>query len=244
MIRWLTAFLDHPASVHDAAVEFWAAATGSTVSARRGAESEFATLLPKQGDAYLRVQRVAAGQAGIHLDLHVDDLTSFAWRAISLGATEVMREEGELVVLSSPGGLLFCVVGWNAEKARPTAYPGIPDQVCLDINPSAFDVEGAFWADLTRWEVRRGSRPEFVVLPRQEGLPLRLLLQRLDDERPGPVSAHLDLAGGGQVGKVVERLAGLGARALREESSWVTMRDPGGLEFCVTGRDPTTGLLS
>ena len=243
-IRWVTAFIDLPASTHEAGEQFWLEATRSTLSERRGAQGEFATLLPPEGDAYLRMQRVRSGQGGVHLDLHVEDITAFAWRAVSLGATELSREEGELVVLASPGGMLFCVVGHSGEGTRPTPYAGIVDQVCLDITPSAFDVEGTFWADLTGWEVARGSREEFVVLRRPAGQPLRLLLQRLDDERPGPVTAHLDLAAGAEVDKVVDRLGALGARGVRELGNWVTMRDPGGLEFCVTTRDPATGGLA
>ncbi|HET7690912.1 MAG TPA: VOC family protein [Nocardioidaceae bacterium] len=242
-IRWVTAFLDHPAPKHDAAVAFWAQATGCRLSHRRGAEGEFATLLPYQGDAYLRVQRVASGAGGVHLDLHVEEVTAFAWKAVSLGAKELHHED-ELVVLTSPAGFAFCVVPWHGEATRPTPAPGVVDQVALDISPSDYDREGNFWADLTQWELRHGSREEFIVLARPEGQPLRLLLQRLVDDRPGPVTAHLDLAAGDNVHDVVVRLAELGARALREDTHWVVMRDPGGLPFCVTSRDPVTGMLS
>jgi hypothetical protein len=241
-IRWVTAFLDHPASKHDAAVAFWAAATGSPLSNRCGEHGEFATLVPNDGDAYLRVQRVASGDGGVHLDLHVEDVTAFAWKAVSLGAKELHHED-ELVVLTSPAGFAFCVVPWRGEATRPTPSPGVVDQVALDISPSDYDLEGSFWADLTQWELRRGSREEFVVLERPEGQPIRLLLQRLVDDRPGPVTAHLDLAAGAHVHDVVVRLSGLGARAMREEAHWVVMRDPGGLPFCVTERDPVTGTL-
>jgi len=242
-IRWVTAFLDHPASKHDAAVAFWAEATGSRLSKRRGPEAECATLLPYDGDAYLRVQRIRSGDGGVHLDLHVEDVVAFAWKAVSLGAKEVHQED-DLMVLTSPGGFAFCVVPWRGETTRPATSPGVVDQVCLDISPSAYEVEGHFWADLTQWELRHGSREEFIVLARPEGQPIRLLLQRLVDDRPGPVAAHLDLAGGEHVHDVVVRLSDLGARAIREDTHWVVMRDPGGLPFCVTARDPETGTLT
>jgi hypothetical protein len=242
-IRWVTAFLDLPSPPYDAAVRFWADATGTRLSSPRGESGEFATLLPDEGDAYLRVQRVGSDTPGIHLDLHVEDVIAFAWGAVSLGAKEIVRHEDALVVLESPGGFRFCVVPWLGQELRPTPYAGIVDQVCLDINPSVFEVEAAFWADLSQWELRRGSRDEFVVLARPAGQPIRLLLQRLDDEGPGPVRAHLDLAAGTEVDKVAVRLQEYGARARRETAGWMTLRDPAGLEFCVTSRDPETGVL-
>jgi predicted enzyme related to lactoylglutathione lyase len=241
-IRWLTAFIDLPASDFEAGTSFWAKVTDSTLSAPRGANQQFATLLPQDGDAYVRVQRVASGPGGVHLDLHVEDVTAEAWRAVSLGATELARPEEGLVLLTSPGGFVFCTVGGHAWQ-RPLTWPGIVDQVCLDVSPSTFEDEAAFWAALTMWEPRRGRRGEFEVLDRPEGMPLRLILQRLDDDRPGPVTAHLDLAGGDQLEAVVERHLHLGARAVRSASDWVTLRDPVGREYCVTRRDPKTGLL-
>ena len=237
----MTAFLDLPAPDHGAGTSFWLAATGTSLSPSRGEHDEFATLVPADGDPYLRVQRVD-GRGGVHLDLHVDDVIGFAWRAVSLGATEVARPSDELVVLQSPGGLPFCVVG-EPGAVRPTIQPGLVDQVCLDITPSAFEAEAIFWAELTSWEPRQSNRREFVYLVRPAGQPLRLLLQRLDDERPGPVTAHLDLAAGAEVEAVVAAHVALGARQLRRTASWVTMRDPVGREYCITRRDPVTGLL-
>jgi hypothetical protein len=62
-VRWLTVFLDFPAGSFGAGVAFWREVTGSTLSPFRGAAGEFATLLPADGDAYLRVQRLAGGGA-------------------------------------------------------------------------------------------------------------------------------------------------------------------------------------
>jgi uncharacterized protein (TIGR03083 family) len=36
-------------------------------------------LLPSDGDAYLRVQRISEGSGGCHLDLHVSDLADSEW---------------------------------------------------------------------------------------------------------------------------------------------------------------------
>ena len=61
---------------------FWREVTGSELSPLRGAAGEFATLLPADGDAYLRVQRVADGPGGHHLDLHVDPALTSVEQAV------------------------------------------------------------------------------------------------------------------------------------------------------------------
>ena len=68
-VRWLTVFLDFPASSFGGRVAFWRDVTGSGLSRFRGKAAEFATLLPPAGEAYLRVQRTADGSGGHHLDL-------------------------------------------------------------------------------------------------------------------------------------------------------------------------------
>ncbi len=80
-VHWLTAFIDHPTAGSDSVVRFWQVATGSAVSARRGDRGQFATLLPPDGDSYLRVQETDDGSAGIHIDLHVDDVPAETERA-------------------------------------------------------------------------------------------------------------------------------------------------------------------
>jgi hypothetical protein len=224
---WITAFVDVPASRHQVATTFWAAVTGSTVSASRGATGQFATLVPPDGDAYLRVQRTDAGPAGIHLDLH-DPSTPF----------EIRR---------SPGGLAWCATDDDEQAVRPMpriwagGQASLVDQVCLDIAPSAYDAECAYWADLTGWELRTGSRPEFSVLVRPDGIPLRLLLQRLDAD-DGPVRAHLDIATNDRAAET-DRHRGLGARVEATRSHWTVLRDPAGALYCITDRDPYTGVL-
>jgi hypothetical protein len=105
--RWLTIFLDFPASDSAPGVAFWRDMTGSTLSPSRGQAGEFATLLPSAGDACLRVQRTADGAGGCHLDLHVDTATEpldqAAARAGALGAS-VRYHDGDLVIADSPAG--------------------------------------------------------------------------------------------------------------------------------------------
>jgi hypothetical protein len=124
-VRWLTVFLDFPAGSFGAGVAFWREVTGSTLSPFRGAAAEFATLLPTDGDAYLRIQRVAGGSGGHHLDLHVDPAVApveqAAEQVAALGAKVLHLERG-LVISASPGGFTFCLVRWQGEDTVPGRY--------------------------------------------------------------------------------------------------------------------------
>lgn len=243
---WVSAFLDLPASSFDRGVAFWRAVTGQGLSPARGEHREFATLLPDEGDAFLRVQRVLDGPGGIHLDLHVADPRTAAGLALGLGATEV-ADRG-YVVLRSPGGLTFCLVTHPASHRPPPAeWPdgtrSLVDQVCLDIPADAYAAECGFWAALTGWETRASSvSSDFRSLARPDGMPLRFLLQRLG-ERSGQVRAHLDLAAEDRPAEV-RRHATLGATVEAEHDRWTVLRDPVGAAYCVTDRDPATGLLA
>jgi hypothetical protein len=150
-LRWLTIFLDFPAGSFDAGVAFWREVTGYGLSAARGADGEFATLLPPAGDAYLRVQRIADGAGGCHLDLHVDtggaSLNAAADRAAAAGALIAHRADG-LVVALSPGGFPFCLVRWEGERAVPPPRAAVGgggasrvDTLCLDAPPGEFERE-------------------------------------------------------------------------------------------------------
>lgn len=248
---WLTAFIDLPAEEFDAATAFWSAATESTLSPARGVEGEFATLLPQDGDAHLRVQRVGTGPGGLHLDVHVDDVEATAARARSLGAS-LVAEPGGLVVLRSPGGFVFCVVADGGERVRTRpvegAEPGtrtLVDQVCIDIPPERFDTETSFWEALIGFGFQRSvSHREFSWLVRPPEMPVRLLLQRLDEASPGQtVSAHLDLACDDVAAATAAHQA-LGARLVGTFPRWVVMEDPSGHRYCLTARDPDTGVGS
>ena len=223
---WITAFLDAPASRLDVSRQFWAGVTGSTLSPARGANGEFATFVPPDGDAYLRTQRLESGPAGVHLDLHLGDV--------------------RLEVDRSPGGFPFCRNEGDA-GARPIpriwadGQASLVDQVCLDIPPAVYDEECAFWAATTGWELAPTSAPYMRQLVRPEGMPLRVLLQRLD-EGDGPVRAHLDLATTDRAAET-DRHRALGARVESTRNRWTVLRDPAGALYCITDRDPYTGLL-
>lgn len=246
MIRWTTVFFDRPAGGFDATRDFWLAATASTLSSARGEHEEFATLLPASGDACLRIQRTLDGSAGSHIDLHVDDVRASADAAVGLGAT-VVDDLDTLVVMRSPAGLTFCLVADHGghERPMPVGDAGartIVDQASIDVAPDHFDQECRFWADLTGWPLRPGVEPEYAVLTRAEGQPFRFLLQRRGDGDVGlPTTCHLDLACDDIPASVAKHVA-LGASVVAPFRWWTVMADPAGVEYCLTCRDPNTGL--
>jgi hypothetical protein len=130
-------------------------------------------------------------------------------------------------------------VGAESRRPAPAGPPGqqaLVDQLCLDIPIDRFDAEADFVARLTGWEHRAGSRPEFDHLLRPPQIPLRLLLQRV--AAGGRVGAHLDWACE-DVAAEVARHRSQGAEVVRTTSEWTTLRDPAGLEYCLTCRDPS-----
>ena len=227
-VRWVTGFLDGPDRT---AVGFWQSVTSSGLSAWRS--DRFATLLPPDGDAYLRVQVIGSSGPGGHLDLHTEDVAGLARRAEGLGARRVFAEGDGLVVLRSPVGLPFCVVRFDGERVRPgPAGVSLVDQFCLDVPVAAFEVEADFWSALTGWAREVSDLAEFGRLARPAGMPLRILLQRVGSEVAG---MHPDLACD-DVDAEVARHEGLGARVVRRTDQWVTLVDPAGREYCVTSR--------
>jgi predicted enzyme related to lactoylglutathione lyase len=246
-IAWTTAFIDRPADVFDSAVTFWLAATASSLSATRGAHGQFATVVPPDGDAYLRVQRVDADR-GSHLDLHVDDVEGFVAHALASGA-EVERSITSPPILRSPAGMASCAVAYHGAGRRPaptrsaSGVLNLIDQLCIDIPAARFDQECEFWSALTGWELRASSvRQEFRFLVRPPDMPLRILLQRRNDDE-GPAHAHLDIASD-DVDALVADHEALGASVTERFDYWTVMTDPSGHPYCVTSRDPRTGLLA
>ena len=110
-IEWLTAFVDRDGATFDEAVRFWLAATESTLSTPRGDHAEFATLVPFDGDAYLRVQRVDVG-GGSHMDLHVDNVEAY-----SSGAT-VVEEFQHWTAMADPSGFPYCLTSRDRRRDR------------------------------------------------------------------------------------------------------------------------------
>jgi len=238
---WVSAFLDLAPADLDRAVEFWQGVTGYRLSERRGADGELATLLPPDGDDYLRVQRLGEGPGRIHLDLHVEEPRIASEAAIELGAHVLVRHELGYVVLRSPGGFTFCLVRHQASaRPAPATWPdgnrSVVDQVCLDLPPDRYDAELAFWQGLTGWEPSPSISPEFSRLLTPDAMPLRWLIQRLDDPG-GPVAAHLDLACDDRDAETARHEA-LGATVARVHQDWTVLTDPVGTPYCITRRKP------
>jgi hypothetical protein len=244
-IHWMTLFLDFPAEEFDAGVDYWSKVTGTHRSEQRGGENEFATLVPNQGHPYLRVQRLGSGPAQCHLDLHIDpaERSGAVAHAVGLGAVHIF-EGGEHDVFTSPGGFPFCLVPWEGESEVPPpnrmvglATSARLDQVCLDIPPAHWEPESVFWSALTGWELLHLDDSEFARLGVPAELPLKLLLQRLDDEAP-TVTAHPDFAVPRRA-SLAPHHAALGAKVGPVNEEWTVMTDPLGRVYCLTGRPLT-----
>jgi hypothetical protein len=216
---WLSVFIDLPAADHARGLAFWRGVTGYEVAPDQGDNNEYATLIPPEGDPHLRVQRLEEGPARVHLDLHHPDQ--------------------DFRVRGSPAGLPYCeVYAVRERRARPVTWPGghrsVVDQICIDIPPSRFDEECAFWSDRTGWPlVDLPTAPEFSALDRPREQLLRILLQRLDDEQPH-ATAHLDVSTDDR-GAETRRHRELGATVVREHAWWTVLRDPVGSAYCVVG---------
>ncbi|CCH76798.1 conserved hypothetical protein [Nostocoides japonicum T1-X7] len=244
-IDWMWLFIDTPEARAEQSWAFWGAATRSEIADLRGDREEFATLSPRDGDPWVKLQTVG-GSGGVHVDLDVEDPSAAATVAVELGADVVRREadeSGGFVVMASPGGFVFCLTrAGHPRRQHRMGEPDLLDQLCLDIPSAGFDAESAFWSGLTGWPVRsEHAEAEFRSLARPEGMPVRVLLQRLGEDT-GPVRAHLDLASGDRA-TTVERHVGLGASVLREHQYWTVLRDPVGMEYCVTERAVASGEL-
>jgi hypothetical protein len=237
---WLTVFLDLPADRHGRGALFWQEATAYDLSPSRGEHDEFATLVAPTGDPHLKLQRTGAEQPRVHLDLHVDGLDEAVAHAVEQGA-ELISRPGH-AVLRSPAGFVFCLVTQASEEPAEPADWGTHrsrvDQLTVDIAHDAWATETAFWAALTGWAVRTGSRPEFARLHTPAALPVRILLQRKEQ---GGTSGHVDIATDARTEEVA-RLEGHGAARVRDGQGWTVMAGPDGGTFCVTDRDPETGL--
>jgi len=236
-IRWMHLFLDIPRADAATSRAYWAEVTGSRLSPVRGEHGQFATLLPAHGDAWVKVQAVDEGPGGVHLDIDTDDRAAFVARALDLGAT-VLATYHDVVVLRSPAGIVFCAtVGDGGAVDRHV--DALADQACLDIPPSQFATEVAFWRDLAGWAASEISDDdEFVSLRRPTDMPVRILLQRRDDETPA--SAHVDFATRHRDAET-ERHVRAGAEVVEVFRQWTVMRDPVGRIYCLTDRDPATG---
>ncbi|MBA9006833.1 VOC family protein [Thermomonospora cellulosilytica] len=235
MLRWMWAVIERPVGHFGKSAAFWAAVTGA--SAEQGQAD--AVLRPPEGDACMRLRPTDDGGV-IRLEFEVEDVSEAVRGARELGA--VPAGDG----LRSPAGQPFSLRPWSGAAVRPGPVIGpngavtLPDQVCIDIGPADYDAEVAFWAALTGWELRDTDSAEFKRLWPPPEQPVQFLLQRLEEERPA--SSHLDLAAGADAETACAWHERCGAEHVRTTAGWIVMRDPTGMVYCLTRRDPYTRL--
>ena len=115
-----TFVIDAPSDVRDQTVAFWSGALGATPTATRLAE--YHILEDAAPPNRIVVQDVGTGSAGVHFDIHTDDLDAEVERLLALGATVFDRtwadHPGRWVIMRDPAGTEFCVV-WALNKIRP-----------------------------------------------------------------------------------------------------------------------------
>ena len=239
-IAWLQAVIDLPADRFEAGGAFWAEVSATRFGEIHPEHPEFTHLVPAEGDMTLELQRLDDGEPSVHLDLCVADIPAWTERAVTTGARLVANPGHS--VLATPGGVPFCIVPSSGESARPPAIdPDAPhaiDQICLDVPSDRFDDDVSFWTELTGWPANPPSMPEFRSFAQPAHLPLRVLVQRLGDDDPGPPRAHLDISSGDHVVAVVARHEVAGATVSGRFEHWTALTDPAGMSYCVTGRRP------
>lgn len=237
---WLTAFFDFAPQAFEESVDFWSHVTGHSRSEGRGQHHEFASLVPPDGDQFLRVQRLGEGESRIHLDLHVAAPRVAADRALTLGATEI-ADHG-YVAMRSPAGVAFCFVDHPAATVPPSMrWPGghrsRPHHVCIDVPAPHWDEESSYWGELIGAELDPISdHQEFAWLQPHPRPWSALLLQRLDTET-GPAGAHLDIGSDDRVAEVARHLSH-GATLASVGRWWTVLIDPAGLRYCLVDKSP------
>jgi hypothetical protein len=105
-------FVDSPLADAQRSVEFWAAALGATPVRGDEPDDPYVALDGATSVAF-EVQAVD-DEPRYHVDIETDDVVAETARLRALGATEVARHDG-WVVLRAPGGHLCCVVPVQTE---------------------------------------------------------------------------------------------------------------------------------
>jgi hypothetical protein len=231
--------VDAPASRYDDLTGFWEQVLGWPAGEGWPGHPELRSFEPPQGSAYVHLQRVQ-GAPGVHLDVGSADPGATTARAQELGA-DLVAESDRWRTLRSPGGLPFCTVGPGLEEIPPpVTWPAGHRtrlvQVCVDSPADVHDDEVAFWRGLLGDRWFSSSSPEFAGKWHDDGSPLQLLFQRIEEDT-GPVRAHLDL-GTDDLAAEVDRLSRLGATDVAPGRGWHVLRDPAGMVFCVTENSP------
>jgi catechol-2,3-dioxygenase len=115
--------------------------------------------------------------------------------------------------------------------------PGMTQVSVLDIaifDAADIEKEGAFYAELTGWDVVRQDAERFGLrAPNGQEIEFQRAPDHVAPQWPGqerPQQFHLDLQVADPSAQV-ERAIGLGATHLRDGATWITMADPAGHPF-------------
>ncbi|RCK69171.1 VOC family protein [Desertihabitans brevis] len=102
--------------------------------------------------------------------------------------------------------------------------------VTVDLGPEVAAAGRAFWSTALGWAVGEPwpGHPELRSLEPPGDAPSWVHLQDVD----AGARIHLDLSVD-DVAATAERLVGLGATEVRRTEDWLTMRSPGGFDFCL-----------
>ncbi|MGI5459189.1 VOC family protein [Streptomyces sp. CA-249302] len=118
-----TFIIDVPSDVHDPTLAFWSSALGAQAR-HAGGDMPYHILENALPENRVVVQDVGSGSAGVHFDIHTDDLDAEIERLEAIGATMVDRSwadhPGCWVIMRDPAGKEFCVV-YALNELRPQA---------------------------------------------------------------------------------------------------------------------------
>jgi predicted enzyme related to lactoylglutathione lyase len=106
--------------------------------------------------------------------------------------------------------------------------------VLIDVPGADHDAETAFWSQALGHQGKRlDNHPEYSFLG-QVTPGIEFMVQALQDpaESDARPRIHIDIESD-DIDAEVERLKALGAVEVRRVHSWVIMRDPAGIAFCV-----------
>ena len=106
--------VDVPLAALEPTRRFWSEALAATPRVV-GDAGEFTSLDDPAALPHVALQDVGTAAARFHLDLESDDVEAEVARLLRLGATEVSRSDG-LVVVADPAGLLICVLPPESEE--------------------------------------------------------------------------------------------------------------------------------
>lgn len=232
--------IDVPQHRWTRSADFWPAALGWPLGDPWPGHTAFRSFEPGDARPYVHLQIAGIDAPGVHLDIEVDDRDADADRLVQLGAISGAATE-QWLTMTSPGGLPFCLVDHRPGVVpSPSVFGGHRTrlvQVCIDAPTDRFDAEVAFWRSATGWAWSDSHTAQFAGKLRPTPNRVQLLLQRLGDTT-GRVRAHIDL-GTDDRDADVARLVALGAVPGQRGGGWQVLRDPAGMEFCVTDNPPT-----